>query len=256
MSLKITFLGTGTSQGIPVINCKCAVCQSKDSLDKRLRVSVCVEIEEYHFVIDTSTDFRYQMLRHRIPKIDAVIFTHAHRDHTAGLDDIRPYNFLQKKAMDCYADKNTRTEIENQFPYIFKDNSYPGIPQIKFHEIPKSPFFIHGIKIIPIEVLHYQLPVLGFRIGDFTYITDASSISDESMKKIEGTKTLVLNALRKEPHISHFTLEQAVDVIKKLNPKQAYLTHISHQLGKHVDVDGDLPRGINLAYDGLQIMVE
>ena len=253
--MQITFLGTGTSQGIPIIACPCNVCQSADSKDKRLRTSVLIEINGKTFVIDTGPDFRQQMLRANVKNMDAVVFTHEHKDHTAGFDDIRAFNFVNKKKMEVYASANVQDAIKKEFAYIFSDFKYPGIPEINLHLLENKPFSIEGIEIIPIEVMHYKLPVFGFRIGDFSYITDANYISDHEKEKIKNSKVLVLNALRREPHISHFTLDQAIELVNELKPEKAYFTHISHQLGLHADVEKELPENILLAYDGLKICV-
>ena len=251
--MKVTFLGTGTSQGVPVIGCDCPVCSSLDFRDKRSRTAVHVEIENKSLVIDTGPDFRQQMLQAKIKKLDAVLYTHQHKDHTAGLDDIRPYNFSQQRDMPIYATKEVLKQIRQEFSYIFQEVKYPGIPQVITHEITKEPFIAEGIPIIPIEVMHYRLPVLGFRINDFTYITDASFISDKELEKVKGTKVLVLNALQKDFHISHFTLDKAIEMVKKIDAELAYFTHISHKLGNHQAVEDQLPDNIQLAYDGLQI---
>ena len=251
--MKINFLGTGTSQGVPVIGCSCPVCISLDFRDKRLRSSVHIQIGKLSLVIDTGPDFRSQILRAGITSLDAVIYTHEHKDHTAGLDDIRPFNFKQRKDMPVFGKLQVLEQIKREFAYIFSGKRYPGVPQVKTIEIDENPFSIEGITIIPIPVMHYKLPILGFRIGDFTYITDANFISDESLKLIEGTETLVLNALQRESHISHFTLNEAIEMAKKIGAKQTYFTHISHKLGNHNEVDQELPEGIALAYDGLQL---
>lgn len=253
--MQITFLGTGTSQGIPIIACPCNVCQSTDSKDKRLRTSVLIEINGKTFVIDTGPDFRQQMLRANVKNMDAVIFTHEHKDHTAGFDDIRAFNFVNKKKMEVYASANVQDAIKREFAYIFSDFKYPGIPEINLHLLENKTFSIEGIEIIPIEVMHYKLPVFGFRIGDFSYITDANYISDLEKEKIKNSKILVLNALRREPHISHFTLDQAIELVNELKPEKAYFTHISHQLGLHTDVEKELPENIELAFDGLKINI-
>lgn len=251
--MRITFLGTGTSQGVPVIACDCEVCQSLDFRDKRLRVSIHLEIDGRSFVIDTGPDFRQQMLRERIYKLDAVIFTHEHKDHTAGLDDVRAYNFSQKRDMPIYARPSVLEQIQQEFAYAFTAIKYPGTPQITLNEIHNFPFEIEGITFTPIEVLHFRLAVYGFRIGDFTYITDVNNISDEALEKVKGSKIVVLGALRKEKHLSHFNLAEAIEVLEKIKPEQAYITHISHQMGLHRDVEEELPPYIRLAYDGLSI---
>jgi len=251
--LKVTFLGTGTSQGVPIIACPCKVCTSTDTKDKRLRSSVLIETDGKVFVIDTGPDFRQQMLRENVKKLDAVVFTHAHKDHIAGFDDVRAFNYILKKKIDVYADAIVQKAIHREFPYIFDEIKYPGIPEINLHLISNKPFKIGKTEFIPIQLLHHKLPVLGFRIEDFTYITDANYISEEGKKKIKGSKIIVLNALRRELHISHFTFSQAIELLKELKPEKSYLTHISHQLGLHEEVEKELPDFISLAYDGLKL---
>lgn len=249
--MKITFLGTGTSQGIPIIGCKCRICSSQNTKDKRLRSSVMIEVEGKRFVIDTGPDFREQMLREKVDGLDAVIYTHEHRDHVAGLDDLRAFNYIQNRKMDLYANTKTQDAIRQQFNYVFNEKRYPGIPEVEFHTIYDNPFTIGGVKFIPIQVKHLYLPILGFRIGNFTYITDANFISEEEKNKIVGSEVLVLNALRKEKHPSHFTLDEAIELATELKCKMTYFTHISHQLGLHEEVEKFLPENIRLAYDGL-----
>jgi phosphoribosyl 1,2-cyclic phosphate phosphodiesterase len=252
--LQITFTGTGTSQGIPVIACPCDVCQSEDSRDKRLRSSIHIQTDTVSIVIDTGPDFRQQMLRENIKQLDAVVFTHEHKDHTAGLDDVRAFNFVQKKAMKVYATKQVQEALKREFAYAFADTKYPGVPEITLEEIDaENPFTINGVTLIPILVYHYKLPVLGFRVGDFTYITDANFIPEEEKEKIKGSKVIVINALRRQTHISHYTLDEAIALMEELKPEKAYFTHISHQLGKHEDVSKELPSYIQLAHDGLKI---
>jgi phosphoribosyl 1,2-cyclic phosphate phosphodiesterase len=252
--MTFTFLGTGTSQGVPLISCKCKVCLSHDKLDKRLRSSLLVQSETTTLVIDTGPDFRYQMLREKIDTLDAILFTHSHKDHVAGLDDVRAFNYTQQKVMDVFANNATQKIIRNEFAYAFSDEKYPGVPEIKLHSIDKNSFFkIGDIDIQCIEVMHHKMPVLGFRINDFTYITDANFIDEHEMKKIIGSKYLVLNALRSEQHISHFTLQQAIEIAKNVDAKETYFTHISHQLGLHEEVSKQLPDKIFLAYDGKKI---
>jgi phosphoribosyl 1,2-cyclic phosphate phosphodiesterase len=253
--LKITFLGTGTSQGVPLIACKCEVCTSTNVKDKRLRSSVMVETSTTTIVIDTGPDFRQQMLREQVEQLDAVVFTHEHKDHIAGLDDVRAFNFINGKHIEVYATSRVQAAIKREFAYIFAEDKYPGIPLINLHEINVAPFKINHIEFIPIEVMHYKMPVLGFRIADFTYITDAKSISEKEKEKIKGSKVLVLNALRREEHISHFTFQEAIDLAKELDVEQAYFTHISHQLGLHEQVSEELPSNIFLAYDGLKLIL-
>ena len=252
--MKITFLGTGTSQGIPLIACPCPVCTSTDKKNNRLRSSIWIQAPGVSIVIDSGPDFRYQMLRAKVHKLDAIVFTHGHKDHIAGLDDIRAYNFFEQKPVAIYATEETQDALKREYSYIFTNTTYPGIPQIDLNTInAKDPFTINGITFTPIRVLHYKMEVLGFRIGDFTYITDANYIAPEEMEKVYGSKTLVLNALRHEPHISHYTLEEAIEVAKHAKVGDTYFTHISHQLGLHDVVDSNLPPGIHLAYDGLTL---
>ncbi|MDX5482028.1 MAG: MBL fold metallo-hydrolase [Hymenobacteraceae bacterium] len=251
--MKVTFLGTGTSQGVPVIGCSCEVCRSVDYRDKRLRVSVHLQVNGKSIIIDSGPDFRQQVLRERITSLDALVFTHEHKDHTAGLDDIRAYNFSQHKDIPLYGEQRVLEQLKREFAYSFADFKYPGIPQVELHYIDEEPFEVEGVLFTPIRVKHYRLPVLGYRIGDFTYITDANYISEEEKEKVKGSRVIVLNALRKEPHISHFSLEEAIGLLEELQPEQAYLTHISHLLGQHRDVEPHLPDFIRLAYDGLQV---
>lgn len=251
--LKITFLGTGTSQGIPVITCDCEVCRSEDPKDKRLRVSVLIETEDKTIVIDSGPDFRYQMLRAGVKDLDAIVYTHEHKDHVAGLDDIRPFNYLLKKNIDIYATLRVQEALRREFSYIFAEKIYPGIPQINMHTITNERFNIGRTEFIPLDVMHYKLPILGYRINDFTYLTDAKTIPQLSIDKIRGTKILVVNALQREEHISHFTLAEAITFANDIGAEMTYFTHISHNLGKHEDVSRELPSNIRLAYDGLTI---
>ncbi|MBG9376301.1 MBL fold metallo-hydrolase [Panacibacter sp. DH6] len=246
-------LGTGTSTGVPMVACPCEVCLSTNGKDKRLRSSILVQSENTTFVVDTTPDFRYQMLRINNRRLDAVLFTHPHKDHTAGLDDVRAYNFFQHEAMNVYANSLTEEALKREFAYVFSDKKYPGVPEIILNTIDETPFYIGDIKVIPIQVWHYKMPVYGFRFGNFTYITDANRIEEPEKEKIKGSQVIVLNALRKEDHISHFTLQQAIDLVQELQVPKAYFTHISHQLGKHDDVSKTLPANIELAYDGLTI---
>lgn len=252
--MKITFLGTGTSQGVPFIGCDCAVCTSKDIRDNRLRSAVWIETPEASIVIDSGPDFRQQMLRAHVRKLDAIVFTHGHKDHVAGMDDVRAYNFHDGRAMEVYATKETQETLKREFQYVFSGHSYPGIPQVNLHTINgDEPFEINGLKIIPIRVLHYKMEVLGFRIGDFTYITDANYMDADEIAKAKGSKVFVLNALRHQQHPSHYTLSEAIDIAHAVGAEQTYFTHISHQLGLHEDVEKTLPAGMHLAYDGLVI---
>jgi phosphoribosyl 1,2-cyclic phosphate phosphodiesterase len=251
--VTITFLGTGTSQGVPVIACECEVCTSTDKHDKRLRTSILIEAEGKTIVIDSGPDFRYQMLRAKVMHLDAIVFTHEHKDHVAGMDDIRAFNYKQQAPVDVYADTRVQAALRREFPYIFDDKGYPGIPQINLHTISNFLFNVGNLHFTPIEVMHYKLPVLGFRIKDFTYITDAKTISETERQKIRGTKVLVVNALQKQKHISHFTLDEAIAFARDINAEKTYFTHISHRLGKHADISKELPAGIELAYDGLAL---
>jgi phosphoribosyl 1,2-cyclic phosphate phosphodiesterase len=228
---------------------------SDNERDKRLRSSILVELDEHMLVIDTGPDFRQQMLRAGVTKLDGVLFTHEHRDHIAGLDDIRSFNFIQKSPMDIYAEERVMRALKSGFPYIFAEKKYPGIPQVMMHLISVEPFYIGNIEIIPIRMMHYRLPVLGFRIGDFAYLTDGNYISESEKEKLFGLKYLVVNALRRETHISHFTLSQAVSLIGELSPRRGYLTHISHQMGSSLELEKELPSHIRPAYDGLVLEV-
>lgn len=253
--MKVRFLGTGTSQGVPVIGCECTVCTSNDAKNKRLRSSIHIEINNLSIVVDTGPDFRQQMLRSKIKDIDALLFTHEHKDHTAGLDDIRAYNYIHQKHIDIYLSAHVEEALKNDYAYIFSEEKYPGIPLVNLHTIKNEPFIVQNILITPIEVFHYKLPVFGFRFGDFTYITDAKTIVNKELEKLKGTKTLVINALRREKHISHFTLDEALEIIDQIKPEKAYLTHISHQLGLHEEVQKELPANVFLAYDDLIIEI-
>jgi len=251
--LSLTFLGSGTSMGVPVIGCQCPVCQSSDVKDNRLRSSVLFQIGEINIVIDSGPDFRYQMLRSGISSLDGLVFTHEHKDHTAGMDDVRAFNFIQQKKVSVYADKRVEEVLRRDFHYAFAEIKYPGVPEIEIVRIENEPFEVAGTRLIPIQVMHHKLPVYGFRIGDISYVTDANYIAPKELKKLTGSKVLVLNALRKQKHISHFTLEQALEVIDMVKPERAYLTHISHQMGKHADISAELPPNVYLAYDGLKV---
>ncbi len=251
--MKVTFLGTGTSHGIPLIGCPCEVCHSQDTRDKRLRCSVMIELNDLVLVIDTGPDFRTQMLQAKPQKLDAVIYTHEHKDHTAGMDDVRAFNFWQEKPIPLYGTDRVLKNLKKSYDYVFGGPPYPGIPLVELMEIDNSIFSIGDTDIIPIQVYHHKLPVMGFRIEDFTYITDANLIPESEKSKIAGSKVLVLNALRNEYHISHYTLEEAIAVGKELHVPEVYFVHMSHQLGFHKEVDGQLPPGFHLAYDGLQI---
>jgi len=253
--IKVTFLGTGTSQGIPVIGCTCAVCLSANPKDNRTRTSIYVENEQTRFVIDTGPDFRQQCLREKIDKLDAVLFTHEHKDHVAGLDDVRAFNFIHKMVIPVYATTRVFKALQREYAYVFSDEKYPGIPEINVIDFDKEAFTVGDIEVIPIDVMHYRMPVKGFRIKDFGYITDANVIEDEEKAKLKNLDVLVLNALRREQHISHFTLSEAIALVQELKPKKAYFVHMSHQMGMHEDVTKELPDNIELAFDGLQLII-
>ena len=238
-----------------MIGCDCEVCTSADKKDKRLRSSILVESDTTTLVVDTTPDFRYQMLRAGVKKLDAVLFTHPHKDHVAGLDDVRAFNYFLTKPMELYANSLTEEAIKREFAYAFSDKKYPGIPNLNFNTIDDKPFYIGDIPVIPILVWHLKMPVLGFRFGNFTYITDANKIDDEEKEKIKGSQAMVLNALRKEKHISHFTLDEAVAMVQELAVPAGYFTHISHQLGRHEQINETLPLGIALAFDGQQLTI-
>ena len=250
----ITFLGTGTSQGIPIIGSDHPVCKSENPKDNRLRVSVLISWDNYNYVIDCGPDFRYQMLRENCRSLDGVLLTHEHSDHTAGIDDIRPFCF-RRGDMPFYAHERVFKALHQRFAYIFEtENKYPGAPTITEVEIDKTtPFMLGGKKVIPVEALHNSLPVLGFRIDDFTYLTDVKTMEEKEIDKIKNSKVLVVNALRRQPHESHFNLSEALSFIEKVNPEMAYLTHISHLLGFHDEVSAELPKNVYLAFDTLKL---
>jgi phosphoribosyl 1,2-cyclic phosphate phosphodiesterase len=250
--VKITFLGTGTSQGVPVIACECKTCKSADKRDNRLRSSLLLESGNTALLFDAGPDFRQQMLRENVMKLDSIILTHEHKDHIAGMDDVRAFNYKSRDAIDIFAEERVQKAIRKEFEYVFAEYQYPGIPKMRLNNIPEDGFEIDGIRIIPIRVFHYHLPVFGFRIGNFAYITDANYISEESKEKLFGVKHLVVNALRKEKHISHFCLQEAIDLIREISPKKGYITHVGHQMGLYSEVAGELPAEIILAYDGLK----
>ena len=253
--MKITVLGSGTSQGVPVIACECEVCRSLDFRDKRLRSSIHIELEELSLVVDTGPDFRQQMLNNQIRQLDAILYTHEHKDHTAGMDDVRSFNFKQKKNIPIYAREQVLVQLKQEFAYAFAERKYPGAPKISENIIINSPFKIENVNIIPIHAMHYKLPVFGFRIRDFTYITDANAIDEKELEKIRGSKILILNALQKKEHLSHFNLKQAITIAQKINAEQTYFSHISHTMGLHNSVARELPKNIYLAYDGLKLVV-
>ena len=251
--MTVTFLGTGTSQGVPFIGCDCAVCTSPDPHDRRLRCAIWIQTRDTSIVIDAGPDFRYQMLRANVRKLDAVVFTHSHKDHIAGLDDVRAYNYHQHRPMDVWATEETQAAVRREYSYVFDNREYPGVPQINLRTINEAPFTIGGLSLQPIRLRHYLMEVLGFRVGPFTYITDANYIAPAELDKVRGSKTIVLNALRHETHISHFTLAEAVTIARDVAAPQTYFTHISHQLGLHLEINAHLPYGMALAHDGLTL---
>lgn len=236
-----------------MIGCDCSVCTSPDKKDNRLRSSILVESPYTKLVVDTGPDFRYQMLRQKVKHLDAVLFTHPHKDHLAGLDDIKAFNYFSQKPMDIYADSLTEEALRRDFYYAFADTRYPGIPELNLNTITMEPFLIGDIPVVPILVWHLKMPVMGYRFGKFTYITDANRIEEGEKEKIKGSEVLVLNALRKQKHISHFTLEEAIALVQELKVPAGYFTHISHQLGRHEEIEKELPAGMHLAYDGLEL---
>ncbi|MFN8117085.1 MAG: MBL fold metallo-hydrolase [Bacteroidia bacterium] len=253
--MKVTFLGTGTSQGVPIICCECAACRSQNPKDRRLRSSILIESDNAKVVIDSGPDFRQQMLRIGIKTLDAVVFTHEHKDHIAGLDEVKAFNYFNKMRMPVFATPRVQEALKREFAYIFAEDKYPGIPEIDVFTVKDETIKIKDIELLPIDVIHYRLPVKAYRIKDFTYITDANYISEEEKEKIKGSKIIVVNALRREEHVSHFTFQQAIDLMQELKPEKAYFTHISHQLGLHEEVSKELPSFIELAYDGLEIEI-
>ncbi|MBU2466342.1 MAG: MBL fold metallo-hydrolase [Bacteroidetes bacterium] len=252
-TVNVTILGCGTSQGVPVIACPCDVCNSPDLRDKRLRSSILIKSEKATVVVDTGPDFRQQMLREKVKTLDAVLITHSHKDHIAGMDDVRSFNFLSKKAMKVNASPADQAVIRTEFAYAFGENKYPGVPKLDLIQLDEQPIIINDLKIQPIQVLHRHLSVYAFRIGPFAYITDANYISENAMKQLEGVEYLVIDALRKEKHISHFTLDEAIEVSRKIGARKTWFTHISHLMGKASDVNKNLPENMALAWDGMLI---
>lgn len=253
--IEITFLGTGTSQGVPVIGCKCDVCTSSDVRDNRLRSSILISVGNKNFVVDTGPDFRQQMLCNKVDNIRAILYTHEHKDHVAGLDDIRPYNFTHHKPVDVYAENRVLRALKREYSYIFAIYRYPGIPEINMHKIGLKSFSIDETEFIPIRVYHHKLPILGFRVGNFAYLTDIKTIPGKEKLKLKNLETLVVTTLRKEEHISHMNLDEALELTEEVKPKRAYLTHLSHRFGLHADEELRLPEGVFIAYDGLKIVV-
>ena len=255
--MKLTFLGTGTSLGVPVVACGCAVCQSADWHDKHLRTSAMVATDEgKNILIDIGPDFREQMLREKVTHLDSILITHAHRDHVAGLDDIRSFNYVQNQKMEVYCNHEAKVAIERDYHYIFVPHEFPGLPEANLHELSgDEPFHAAGVEIMPIKAMHKLLPVLGFRIGPLVYITDANYISTNEMEKLKGADILVINALRKAKHFSHYCLPEALEIIAAVQPREAYLTHVSHEMGFYAEVSNELPPHVHIAYDGLQVEI-
>jgi phosphoribosyl 1,2-cyclic phosphate phosphodiesterase len=252
---RITFLGTGTSQGVPVIACDCKVCQSPDPKDKRLRSSIMVEIKDKVLIIDTGPDFRQQMLREKVKNLTAVLFTHEHKDHVAGLDDVRAFNFILNKQIDVYAESRVQKALKNEFAYIYDENKYPGVPQINMHLFDNKPFNIEGVQVIPVRAFHHKLPVFGFRFGNFAYLTDVKTIPDEEKAKLKNLEILVLNTLRKEVQLSHLNLTEALQFVDELKPRKTFLTHLSHRFGLQAEEETLLPSDVRIAFDGLSFTV-
>ncbi len=254
--IEVTILGSGTSQGVPVISCECEVCSSLDPKDKRLRSSILFRVRGENFVIDTGPDFRQQMLREKVKSLNAVLFTHEHKDHIAGLDDVRAFNYSEGRDMEVFCSEAVEFALRREFHYVFSGVPYPGIPTLKINSIENKKFHLgNGVAVTPIQVMHYKMPVFGFRIGDFTYITDAKTVSPAEMEKVKGSKVLIVNCLHRSTHISHFNLEEALEFINAVKPQKAYLTHISHLFGKHAEIEMDLPENVHLAYDGMTLEI-
>ena len=254
--MRFTFLGTGTSQGVPVIACDCTACKSADPRDKRLRSSLLLEKDGTVLLFDAGPDFRQQMLRQNVKRLDSTILTHEHKDHIAGMDDVRAFNYRSNDAVDIYAEARVQEAIKREYSYVFSSSGYPGIPRMRLKTIENSPFMIKGIEIIPVRVMHWNLEILGFRVNNFAYITDASSIPKRGIELLKGVEYLVINALRKERHMSHFSLDEALSIIDSINPRKGYITHIGHQMGLYEKVQKELPRNVLLAYDGLSVDIE
>ena len=252
--MKITILGSGTSQGVPMIACDCHVCKSEDIRDKRLRSSIMISQNGENHVVDSGPDFRQQMLKHQVKTLSSILFTHEHKDHVAGLDDVRGFNYKESRNMEVFCTDRVEEALKREFHYIFSENKYPGVPRLNINNISTDNFILPGgIEVQPIQIMHYMMPVLGFRFGDFTYITDAKTISKVEIEKVKGTKILIVNALHQKEHVSHFNLEEALDFIKVVNPEKTYLTHISHTFGTFTEIQKMLPPNVFVAYDGLVI---
>ena len=250
---KLTFLGTGTSQGVPMIGCNCEVCKSEDSRDKRLRASVLVDYCGKRFLVDAGPDFRQQMLRAEVSHVDAIILTHNHKDHTGGLDDVRAFNYLEKSPTQIYCEKYVEDSLRQEYSYAFAENRYPGAPEWNVHLIDEQPFSIDGVEIIPIRGKHFKLPVLGYRFGNIAYCTDMNHIADEEFEKLQDLDHFIINCVRRGRHISHFSLEEALEVAKRVGARHTWLTHLSHQLPCYSELAAELPEGVQPAYDGLVI---
>ncbi len=246
--MKLIFLGTGTSTGIPQIACKCKVCTSVDVRDKRLRASVLITNNQYSVLVDCGPDFRQQMLKHNIDNLKSIVITHEHYDHIGGIDDVRPYGNVQ-----IYAEKRVNTQIMQSMPYCFKENPYPGVPKLTLNNIDNNPFIIGGIAIQPIRIMHAKLPIYGYRFGNLAYLTDVKTLEDVAYEQLKDLDVLILNALRVQPHIAHITLDEALVIAKKIGAKNTYFTHFSHDLGLHAEVESTLPSGIYLSYDNLEL---
>ncbi len=256
--MRLTFLGTGTSQGVPVIACGCAVCQSQDKRDRHLRTSALVETDEgKNILIDIGPDFREQMLREKVSHLDSILITHAHRDHVGGLDDIRSFNYVQHCKMEIFCNREACTAIERDYHYIFAYHEFPGLPEANLHEVSgDEPFEAAGVEVMPVKAMHKDLPILGYRIGKLGYITDANHIEPRELDKLKGVDVLVVNALRKTKHFSHFCLEEALEVIKEVGPNRAYITHVSHEMGLYAEVNRELPEGVQIACDGEKVTIQ
>ena len=260
VAMKLTFLGTGTSQGVPVIGCKCEVCRSEDGRDRRLRTAAMVEMGGKRFIIDAGPDFRYQMLREGVTHIDAILLTHEHKDHTGGIDDVRAFKFVDFPVihtMHIYGNEPTITSIRRDFHYAFSEDKYRGVPEIELHTIAEDkPFVVSDVEVMPVVGSHSErFRYVGFRFGELAYLTDMNAIADEEIAKLKGVKVLVVNALRWESHNSHFSVAEALEVIRRVAPERAYLTHMSHRIGLHAVVEQHLPEGVYLAYDGLTVTI-